>query len=127
MAAAEPVAAPLPVVAARLEIVPLVFAVPVAAAAPNETGPEVPPVAAAAPVAEAVELAYWLLNAVPTPELAALDWVVVVTPTPVVTAAFELVAVATPAANKTANARRLFFMIISLTYPCSPDPPDTVF
>ena len=127
MAAAEPIAAPLPVVAARLETVPLVFAAPMAEAAPNDTEPEVPPVAPAAPVAEALALAYWLLNAVPTPELAALDWVVVVVPTPVVTAAFELVAVATPAANKTANARRLFFMMISLTYPCSPDPPDTVF
>lgn len=127
VAAAEPSAAPLPVVMARLETVPLVMAVPLAEAAPNETGAEVPPAAAAAPLAAALEVAYWLLNAVPTPELATLDWVVVDTPTAVVTAAFELVAVATPAASKTANARRLFFMMIPLTYECNSDPPSTVF
>jgi hypothetical protein len=84
--------------------------VPLTAAAPNETGPIVEPEPAAAPVAAELEKAVWLLSALPVPELAALDIVFVEPPITVVTAAFELVAVATPAASNTANARRLFFM-----------------
>jgi hypothetical protein len=91
--------------------VPLEIAVPLTAAEPNETGPIVVPEPAAVPIAAELEKAVWLLSALPAPELAALDIVVVEPPITVVTAAFELVAVATPAASNTANARRLFFMI----------------
>lgn len=126
-AAADPVAAALPVLADKLDTVPVVVAVPFTEAAPAEMGPRVNPVPAAAPLAEAPEEALCMLSALPVPELAAFDMVFVPAFVNVVTPAIELVAVATPAASKTASAIRLFFMIISLVYPCNPGPPGTVF
>ena len=127
VAAAAPFAAALPVEADRLDTVPVVLAVPFTLAAPIEKGPSVMPLPAAAPVALALDEALCMLNAVPVPELTALDIVEVDAPVNVVTPAIELVAVATPAASKTANARRLFFMMVSFTYSHSPGPPGTVF
>ena len=126
-AAADPVAAAFPVLADKLDTVPVVVAVPLTDAAPADNGPKVNPLPAAAPFAVAPDEALCMLNALPVPELAAFDMVFVPAFVKVVTPAMELVAVATPAASKTANAIRLFFMIISLVYPCNPGPPGTAF
>ena len=111
LALAPPAAAPLPVDCDKLDTRPVVVAEPATPAAPvDPSGPVVAP-PAAVPVADAVAKAFWLLSAVPFPTLVAPEMVAVVALFPVATCAMELVAVATPAASKTAIAIMLFFMM----------------
>ena len=115
-ALAPPPAKPLPEVADRLVTAPLVETKPAVPAAPVEVVRVAEPILPATPTADALDVAVWILSAVPVPLLAAPETVVVDPPVAVVTAAFETVAVATPVASNTAKAKRFFFIQCSFNY-----------